>query len=251
MPNTLLTYCPGCITDLVQGDVKFKGTKEDFVAGGLMAQLDEPDKQVHEAGDSPVEEKTHADATRSTAKPANKSLINLQDEAGDDGLVGSETSSLAPEDEATLTSSTPELKSKPPRKLIEDERRATGRISLDVWKTYITVSFILLDEAGCDAHRQALGGPFWCKEDFLDAIEPEAGLTLAGMCFVFAVLLSMAVSPLQKGWLRYWTGSEPNDPNTHTPMFYVVGYTLVSHEAGGNAQAPYPVSWLTRYCRSR
>lgn len=107
-----------------------------------MAELDEPDKQGPDAGDSPVEEKTYAEAIKTTAKAANKSLINLQDDdvTAEDGVISSETSSIAPEDEATLISSTPDLKSKPPRKLIEDERRATGRISGDVWKTYLTVS---------------------------------------------------------------------------------------------------------------
>ena len=120
----------------MQGDLKFKGTREEFVAGGLMAELDEPEKG-RGPEDSPIEEKTHADSMK--PKLANKSLIELQEGEADDGLISSETSSIAPDDEATLSSSTPDLKNKPPRKLIEDERRATGRISSDVWKTYITV----------------------------------------------------------------------------------------------------------------
>ena len=96
-----------------------------------MAELDEP-----ETAKSPVDEKTQSE----TMKPRfpNKSLIEVQ-EGEEDGMMSSETSSLAAEDEATLASSTPDLKSKPPRKLIEDERRATGRISAEVWKTYLTV----------------------------------------------------------------------------------------------------------------
>ena len=95
-----------------------------------MAELDENTKNDPE---SPIEEMTIDKAM----KPVNKSLVNLDKAAEPD----SETSSLAPDDdEGTLTSSTPELKSKPPRKLIEDERRATGRISWAVWRTYFTVS---------------------------------------------------------------------------------------------------------------
>jgi len=94
-----------------------------------MAELDEKTKNEPE---SPVEEKTIDKAM----KPVNKSLINLDKAIEPD----SETSSLAPDDDDTLANSTTELKVKAPRKLIEDERRATGRISTAVWMTYFRVS---------------------------------------------------------------------------------------------------------------
>lgn len=100
-----------------------------------MAELDEPENG-RGPDESPIEEKTHSESMK--PRLANKSLVELQ-EGEDDGLLSSETSSIAPDDEATLISSTPDLKNKPPRKLIEDERRATGRISAEVWKTYLTV----------------------------------------------------------------------------------------------------------------
>ena len=95
-----------------------------------MAELDEKTKNEPE---SPVEEKTIDKAM----KPVNKSLVNLDKAIEPD----SETSSLAPDDDETLANSTTELKVKAPRKLIEDERRATGRISTAVWMTYFRVSF--------------------------------------------------------------------------------------------------------------
>ena len=94
-----------------------------------MAELDEKTKNEPE---SPVEEKTIDKAM----KPVNKSLVNLDKAIEPD----SETSSLAPDDDDTLANSTTELKVKAPRKLIEDERRATGRISTAVWMTYFRVS---------------------------------------------------------------------------------------------------------------
>jgi hypothetical protein len=104
-----------------------------------MAELDENTKPDPE--DSPIEEKTFAQVAMKAPPPKNKSLINLS-QAQDASEPGSETSSIDGDrdDEGILTSSTLELKSKPPRKLIEDERRATGRISLAVWKTYFSVS---------------------------------------------------------------------------------------------------------------
>ncbi len=119
-----------------QGDVKFAGTRSEFVAGGLMAELDAED-----LGAKPTEsEKKKETIVEETAmKPANKSLVNLT------GAVNpepeSETSSIAPEDEDTLANSDADLKkSRAPRKLIEDEKRAKGRIAWPVWRTYFTVS---------------------------------------------------------------------------------------------------------------
>jgi hypothetical protein len=99
-----------------------------------MAELDDETKNEPE---SPIKEKSIEQAALKT--PANKSLINLTQEASTSD-TGSETSSIAPDDdEGTLVSSTPDLK-KAPRKLIEDEKRSTGRISWDVWMTYFGVS---------------------------------------------------------------------------------------------------------------
>ena len=71
-------------------------------------------------------------------KLANKSLVNVV--AAMTSEPSSETSSIAPEDEATLMSSDPDLKKiRTPRKLMEDEKRAKGRIAWPVWRTYFTV----------------------------------------------------------------------------------------------------------------
>ncbi|WVR08055.1 hypothetical protein IAU60_005101 [Kwoniella sp. DSM 27419] len=110
------------------GDVKFAGTRDDFVASGLMNKLDEEDKPKEE---KPVEE--------AEVKPAHKSVVSLSAAAGG-SEPGSETSSIAPDDEATLTNSASDIKHKTPRKLIEDEKRARGRIAWNVWKTYFGIS---------------------------------------------------------------------------------------------------------------
>lgn len=115
--------------------MKFSGTRAEFVDCGLMTELDEDEN--NKGPMSPVDEKTVEEAINKPVNKAHKSLI-------DDNTPGSEpeseTSSIAPEDEATLTNSTAELKSKPPRKLVEDEKRAKGRIAWSVWATYFKVS---------------------------------------------------------------------------------------------------------------
>lgn len=108
-----------------------------------MAQLDE--KNEHNAEESPVDNKTMTEGLSVDSPPKNKSLVDLQHSSG----VSSETSSITGDGSedaaATLSGSTLELKRKTPRKLIEDERRATGRISWDVWRTYLVVSAYYFD----------------------------------------------------------------------------------------------------------
>lgn len=103
-----------------------------------MAELEQEDATVM----SPVEEKTIAQEEKAMqevmGKPAHKSIASISGANEPD----SETSSLAPEDETTVANSeTSETKErKAPRKLVEDEKRARGRIAWPVWRTYFTVS---------------------------------------------------------------------------------------------------------------
>jgi hypothetical protein len=107
-----------------------------------MAELDDETKNEPE---SPIKEKSIEQAALKA--PTNKSLINLTQEASASD-TGSETSSIAPDDdEGTLVASTLDLK-KAPRKLIEDEKRSTGRISWDVWMTYFGVSHSVISRFG-------------------------------------------------------------------------------------------------------
>ena len=115
-----------------QGAVKFAGTRSDFVSNGLMEELD------NEEAASPIEPKVAA--IDISIKPSNKSLVSL---ITTDQDPDSETSSLAPDDEDTLVSSDNEMKKqRKPRKLMEDEKRAKGRIARVVWLTYFKVSVL-------------------------------------------------------------------------------------------------------------
>ena len=89
---------------------------------------------------SPVDQKVNP--IDSAMKPSNKSLASL---ITTDQEPDSETSSLAPDDEDTLVSSENEVKKqRKPRKLMEDEKRAKGRIARAVWLTYFKVSSLNL-----------------------------------------------------------------------------------------------------------
>jgi hypothetical protein len=73
---------------------------------------------------SPVAEKTVEEAI----KPMHRSIANLTE-------PNSETSSIA-----EVPTPDKEDKPRPPRKLMEDEKRAKGRIAKDIWATYFKVS---------------------------------------------------------------------------------------------------------------
>lgn len=113
-----------------------------------MTALDEENK----GPTSPVAEKTVEEAMGD--KVQHKSVVSLSGASAD---PDSETSSLA--DESTLIDN---AKVKTPRKLIEDEKRAKGRIAWSVWATYFS----------------AIGGWFWCRSllgraDCRDIVRPR------------------------------------------------------------------------------
>ena len=181
------------IVALENGNVKFSGTRSDFVACGLMKELDSEDHQKPTEGEQAEEKTIEERAGQAGIKAVNKSLISLSN-AADGSDPSSETSSLAPaDDSSTLVNSDAEIKKKTPRKLIEDEQRARGRIAWPIWKAYF----------------QSLGGPFWW------------------IFFIIALLLAMVVPVAENGWLEYWTGTDPEDM-PHSTTFYVVGYALIT-----------------------
>ena len=79
---------------------------------------------------SPTVEKTVEETMGQ--KPVNKAHASVMGQIASE--PDSESSTLAG-DEIEV-----EVKSKPPRKLMEDEKRAKGRIAWEIWTTYFKVS---------------------------------------------------------------------------------------------------------------
>ncbi|WVQ95827.1 hypothetical protein IAU59_002926 [Kwoniella sp. CBS 9459] len=194
----LLLFDDAYIVALENGDVKFSGTRDDFVASGLMDKLDEEERPKEETVDK--------------LKPTHKSVASLSAEASE-SEPNSETSSIAP-DETTLANS--EVK-KAPRKLIEDEKRARGRIAWAVWKTYFS----------------ALGGPVWW------------------FFFILALAMAMVVPVAEKGWLEYWTGSDLSAKGAHTIQFYVFGYAAITIAGVFAANLQYAIIYFGSLRASR
>lgn len=186
--TALVSPAAAYIVALENGDVKFSGTREEFVASNLSDELDEEDAQARPTDSEQKEEKT---VEENSIQLTNKSVLNLSGACAESAAPDSETSSLAPEDDKTIVNS----KQKTPRKLIEDEKRARGRITWTVWKTYFS----------------ALGGPIWWS------------------LFILSLGMAMLVPVAEKGWLGYWTGSSlSSSEGGHTTRYYVMGYSVIT-----------------------
>jgi ABC-type multidrug transport system ATPase subunit len=140
------------VVALDNGRVTFAGDSQTFQGSGVMdglVQSDNPDTK------QPKEVAPRVDDSQ------------ILKAFADDIAPESETSSTAApgsEDDTKVL----EQKKKGPRKLIEEEQRAVGRISRDIWQTYIL----------------ACGGSvYWA-------------------IFVTALLLAAASPVLENGWLR-------------------------------------------------
>ena len=149
------------IVALDNGRVLYKGDRDGFQSSGVMQSL------AH----SGAVDSTGQDEAETVVPETNEEL--LLDEKDDGGGSSTPNTEIPSEYESlggvTSVDENPAQKKKGPRKLVEEETRAVGRVGRTVWETYI----------------KACGGiPYW-------------------LIFVLAFVLA-AVSPIaENGWLRY------------------------------------------------
>ncbi|TFK86901.1 ATP-binding cassette transporter [Polyporus arcularius HHB13444] len=106
----------------------------------------------------------------------------------------STTPSVAASDVPTLLNSDIKPTKKPPRKLVEDEKREVGGINKDIWTSYL---------AACG------GWAYW-------------------VTFAFAVGIGATAPVLENGWLRIWSGSYLDEGQRHSPAYYIGIYAAIS-----------------------
>ncbi|KAG2343136.1 multidrug resistance-associated ABC transporter [Suillus weaverae] len=83
---------------------------------------------------------------------------------------------------------------KAPRKLVEDEKRAVGRVSRDVWELYVK---------SCGAYR------YWV--------------------WFLSILVLGALCPVAENWwLKTWSGSSTEEAEAKGPVYYIVIYAAVT-----------------------
>ena len=106
------------ITALDNGRVLFEGSKEDFYSSGIMKTLVQSTESYGGVDDK--EEKVISEKERETV------LIKKLDPPPET------SSAVAPSTQASMKAN-----KKLARKLVEEEKRAVGRIARDIWETYI------------------------------------------------------------------------------------------------------------------
>ena len=136
------------ITTLDNGRVLFEGSKEDFYGSGIM--------------------KTLVESTESSGEDKEEKAIS--EKKG--GTVLVEELDPPSETSSTIAPSTPaplKANKKSARKLVEEEKRAVGRIGRDIWETYI----------------RAFGNVWYW------------------LLFITFLIIASASPVLENGWLRY------------------------------------------------
>lgn len=174
------------IVALENGRVLYKGDRQGFQSSGVMDKLAQSG-----SSDSLVKDEAEVLADQTIEEKL------LQTEMDDTKLDSSSTTKVQSEDGSssaeTPVGAEPSPK-KGPRKLVEEETRAVGRIDRAVWETYVKA---------CGGH------PYWL---------------LFAVSFVFA-----AASPVaENGWLSYWSGASQGDRVPRDPMFYIGVYAAIT-----------------------
>ena len=149
------------IVALENGRVLFKGDRQAFQSSGVMQSL------AH----SGAVESTGRDEAEAVVRKTNEELF--LGEKGDGGESSTPNTEIRSENDSlggvTTVDENPAQKKKGPRKLVEEEARAVGRVGRKVWETYF----------------KACGGvSYW---------------HIFALAFVLAVMGPIA----ENGWLRY------------------------------------------------
>ncbi|TDL21435.1 ATP-binding cassette transporter [Rickenella mellea] len=180
------------IIALDNGRAAFTGDRDTFKSSGVMASLVQADTPaMAEQADSRV-----------------KTIDNVADKA-------TSPASNEPRSDASSTADASEVdvksieKRNGPRKLIEEEKRAVGRIGRNIWLTYIS----------------ACGGKFYW--------------VLFGFTFFFA-----AASPvIENQWLKIWSRDPDIQSTSGSAVYYITVYAIITviGVIVGN------IRWLTLY----
>lgn len=175
------------IVALENGRVLYKCDRQGFQSSGVIDSLAQSG-----ASESLVRDEAEAVAGQTIEE---KSLQTGKDDDPRGNPSGpntqSEDSSPGAETPVHVESSP---KKKGPRKLVEEETRAVGRIGRSVWETYI---------------KACGGAPYWL---------------MFAVSFLFA-----AASPVaENGWLSYWSGASQGGHVPRKPMFYIGVYAAIT-----------------------
>ncbi|KAH7096201.1 multidrug resistance-associated ABC transporter [Auriculariales sp. MPI-PUGE-AT-0066] len=169
------------IVALDNGRVTFKGPASSFIGSSVMAGL-------VQSSQVPAPEKTDVPVEGNIEELAEHSRYATAEAAS---ITGSDT--VVQPSEPDFAVAAPPKPHKAPRKFIEEEKRAVGRIGGAVWNWYI----------------HANGGPvFWTV-------------------FLLTMIMAALIPVAENGWIRVWSRSVEQG-STHTPEFYITIYATIT-----------------------
>ncbi len=131
------------IVALDNGRVQFQGGQEDFLASDVLKTLSQsnttdPADEKEETQVHTIEEVADKGLDPSSSSPSISISKDGKEENGGNGEGSSESSeTVAPATGVQANGHGAKVEKKAPRKLIEEEKRAVGRIGKDIWVTYI------------------------------------------------------------------------------------------------------------------
>ncbi|KAI0367391.1 multidrug resistance-associated ABC transporter [Pilatotrama ljubarskyi] len=172
------------IVALDNGRLAYSGDYDNFKSSGVLGTL------VQSGATDPTDEKEQA---------AVEKVEDIIEESGGKNAAQEATEATS-ETSSTVAAPTPAesepkpVKKKAPRKLIEEEKRAVGRISKDIWATYL----------------KACGGfGYWTV-------------------FLLAMALAALSPVLENGWLRIWSGSYQQSREPRPASYYIGVYAVIT-----------------------
>ncbi|KAJ1311227.1 hypothetical protein OPQ81_009727 [Rhizoctonia solani] len=174
------------VVALDNGRVLFTGPQSEFIGSAVMQRISHSTEITEK--EQPTEETIEevAEVVSHSAEPSGPSVGGESDAAT---LV----KSMSFHKDDPVPDGTTSVKKKAPRKLIEDEARAVGRVRWEIWQTYFKAcgSFI-----------------YWT---------------------IFSVvIIGGSLTPvLENGWLRYWA-SHSDDKDGKGALWYLTVYALVT-----------------------
>ncbi|KAI0748272.1 multidrug resistance-associated ABC transporter [Daedaleopsis nitida] len=168
------------IVSLDNGSLQYAGDYDSFQISETyqtLVQLGVPDNAEKK------EEQTAEPTVEEVAEDSDGVLRDSTDAIAKDGVGDTVVSDL---DKKAMK--------KPPRKVVEDEKRAKGNIGKDIWAVYI---------------RACGGYGYW-------------------LLFALAMGFAALTPVMENGWLRIWSSSYLDAEQRYTPAFYIGIYALIS-----------------------
>ncbi|KAF9450615.1 P-loop containing nucleoside triphosphate hydrolase protein [Macrolepiota fuliginosa MF-IS2] len=163
------------IVALDNGRLQFEGSSEAFFVSSAMRTL------LQSTDGTPATDEEE----KEVLTKAEEEVLNVSENTGESSSEASSTIAPAP--------SETKKERKAPRKLIEEEKRAVGRIGRDIWETYIWAC-----------------GDGWYWSIFI------------------SILIAASISPVaENGWLRYWSATATNS-DAESPVFYITVYAIIT-----------------------